>query len=147
MKSIVINDVVYSVGDEAYLIKRDTDLSKVGVRNYKDCINKIIITKITSSGYVYVKGKAQFATEFKLNKDGSYGTYRCPTYPFSTYPLRVLTPYSEEIENILNRCEMKHNYIQNTFQRLKLITSLSYTNAQKINAVLDEIGIDKVEEE
>jgi hypothetical protein len=28
-----------------------------------------------------------------------------------------------------------------------LITSLSYTNAQKINAVLDEIGIDKVEEE
>jgi hypothetical protein len=138
MKSIAINDVVYSVGDEVYLIKDGVDLSKIGVGNYKEYINKVIITKITSSGYVYVKGNAKFACEFKLNKDGSYTAH---------YPKRVLTPYSEEIENILNRCKIEHDYIQNTFKRLKLIKSLSYTNAQKINVVLDEIGIDKVEEE
>lgn len=140
MKSIMINDVVYSVGDEAYLIKSDTDLSKIGVGNYKKCIDKVTITKITSSGYVYVKRNAKFACEFKLNKDGSYdGAYNLTK--------RVLMPYSEEIEDILNECEMEHDYIQNTFQRLKLMKSLSYTNAQKINAVLDEIGIDKVDKE
>lgn len=138
MKSIAINDVVYSVGDEVYLIKDGVNLSKVGVGNYKEYINKVVITKITSSGYVYVKGSSKFACEFKLNKDGSYGIYNTK---------RVLTPYSEEIENILNKCKMKHDYIQNTFKRLKLMKSLSYTNAQKMNVVLDEIGIDKVEEE
>lgn len=134
MKSITINDVVYSVGDEVYLIKDGVNLSKVGVGNYKEYINKVVITKITSSGYVYVKGSSKFACEFKLNKDGSYG-------------ILVLTPYSEEIKNILNKCEMEHDYIQNIFKRLKLIKSLSYTNAQKINTVLDEIGIDKVDKE
>ena len=135
MKSMAINDIVYSVGDEVYLIKDGVDLSKIGVGNYKEYINKVIITKITSSGYVYVKDNSKFACEFKLNKDGSYTAH---------YPKRVLTPYSEEVEHILNRCEMEHDYIQNTFKRLKLLTSLSYTNAQKINVVLDEIGIDKV---
>ena len=136
MKSIMINDVVYSVGDEAYLIKNDTDLSKIGVGNYRKCIDKVTITKITSSGYVYVK-ENNCTYDFKLNKDGSYGV--------NDYTRRVLTPYSEEIEDILHRCEIERNYIQNTFKRLKLIKSLSYTNAQKINVVLDEIGIDKVE--
>lgn len=138
MKSIAINDVVYSVGDEVYLIKDGIDLSKIGVGNYKKCIDKVTITKITSSGYVYIKRNAKFACEFKLNKDGSYdGVYNLTKW--------VLIPYSEEIEEILNRCEMEHDYIQNTFQRLKLMKSLSYTNAQKINVLLDEIGIDKVE--
>ena len=136
MKSIAINDIVYSVGDEVYLIKDGVDLSKIRVGNYKEYITKCVITKITSSGYVYVKGTYNnFACEFKLNKDGSYTAH---------YPKRVLMSYNEEIEDILNRCEMEHSYIQNTFQRLKLIKSLSYTNSQKINAVLDEIGIDKV---
>ena len=136
MKSIMINDIVYSVGDEVYLIKDGIDLSKISVGNYKTCIDKVTITKITSSGYVYVKGNTKFACEFKLNKDGSYTAH---------YPKRVLIPYSEEIEEILNRCEIEYNYIQNTFQRLRLIKSLSYTNAQKINTILDEIDIDKVD--
>ena len=142
MKSIMINDIVYSVGDEVYLVKSGTDLSKVGVSNYKKCIDKVTITKITSSGYIYVKENAKFTCEFKLNKDGSYG--ECDRFSDRR---RFLTPYSEEIENIFNRCEMEHNYIQNIFKRLKLVKSLSYTNAQKINSFLDEIGIDKVEEE
>ena len=136
MKSISINNIVYSVGDEVYLIKSGTDLSKVGVGNYRKCIDKVVITKITQSGYVYVKRNNRFACEFKLNKDGSY-----------SYDNSVITPYSEEIENTLNRCEMEHKYIQNVFNRLKLIKSLSYTNAQKINSLFDEIGIDKPEEE
>jgi hypothetical protein len=60
MKSVMINDIVYSVGDEVYLVKDGTDLSKIGVGNYKDCINKLTITKITPSGYVYVKENTKF---------------------------------------------------------------------------------------
>lgn len=138
MKSIMINDIIYSVGDEVYLIKNNIDIHKIGVGNYQKCINKVFITKITSAGYVYVKSNDKFTCEIKLDKNGSWGTYDSSK--------RVLTPYNEEIENILNRCEMEHNYIQNTFKRMKLVTKLSYDKAEKINSLLDEIGIDKVEE-
>ena len=138
MKSIMLNDIVYSVGDEVYLIVDDLDLSKIGVANYKRNILKAKISKITSSNYIYVIfDDSRFYSETRLEKDGGYvrSFYQKGIFHYH------LTRYNTDIENKYNECEMQHQYIQNTFERLKNnVKSLTYSDAQKINAILDEIG-------
>ena len=139
----MINDIVYNVGDEVYLVKSGTDLSKVGVGNYNKVLRKFVITKITTSGYVYGKMYDKdiyfdgWSYETRLKKDGSYSPTYAVTYKLS--PCRI------DIDEKYNQCELEHEYIQTTFKRLKIVKSMSYANAQKINSLLDEIGVDKVE--
>ena len=54
MKSIMINDVVYSVGDEIFRVCNGFDVSRLNINN-KTMVNKCIIEKITDAGYVYVR--------------------------------------------------------------------------------------------
>lgn len=145
MKSITINDVVYSVGDDIFIIPKDYPIN---INTVEYCY-KGTISKITPSGYVYVNIMKCYkpyvhslfscsVTEERLNKDGTLGN--------KSYITRILSPYSSLVEDKINEIINMKEYIQNTFNRLKEIKKLSYNSVQKINALLDEIGIDKVEE-
>ncbi len=137
MKSITINDVVYSVGDEVFRVYNGFDISRLNNKT-KNMVNKCIITKITDAGYVYIKDVLPQRTIYgeyyhteRINKRGlGTGCY--------------IIPYDSQLDEKLTQIYKKSEYIQSTFARLKKVQSLSYENAQKINAVLDEIGIDKV---
>lgn len=140
MKSIMINDVVYSVGDEIFRVCNGFDVSRLNINN-KTMVNKCIIEKITDAGYVYVRDTIMHRSPYgdyshteRINKQGiGEGCY--------------IIPYDSQLDDNLTQMYNMSAYIQNTFARLKKIKSLSYDKAQKINALLDEIGIDKVEKE
>lgn len=140
MKSIAINDVVYSVGDEVFCVTNGFDVSRLNNHN-KNMVNKCIIEKITDAGYVYTKDIMPQRTVYgsyyhteRINKKGlGNGCY--------------IIPYNSQLDNKLTQIYNMSTYIQNTFTRLKKVKTLSYNNAQKINALLNEIGIDKVEKE
>lgn len=140
MKSIMINDVEYSVGDVIFRIDNGFDISHLNMRN-KTRVNKCIIEKITDAGYVYIKDVMPQHTPYgdyhhteRINKQGSGMGCR-------------IVPYDSQLDDKLTQIHNKSGYIQNTFARLKKIQTLSYDDAQKINTVLDEIGIDKVDKE
>ena len=138
MKSIVINDIVYSVGDEIFRVCNGFDIAHLNNRT-KTMVNKCIIQKITDAGYVYIKDVKPQSTVYgeyyhteRINKRGiGTGCY--------------IIPYDSQLDDKLTQIYNMSAYIQNTFVRLKKVKTLSYDNAQKINAILDEIGIDKVE--
>ena len=138
MKSITINDVVYNVGDEIFRVYNGFDISRLNNKT-KNMVNKCIIEKITNSGYIYIKDIIPQRTIYgeyyhteRINKRGlGTGCY--------------IIPYDSQLDDKLTQIYNKSAYIQTTFTRLKKVNTLSYDNAQKINALLDEIGIDKVE--
>lgn len=136
MKSITINNNTYAVGDTVFLVPSN------GFR-WANIGYKCVVKKITPSGYVYV--------QTMLPKDtNSYciTTHECRIEKDGTYIKNlILTPYSEEYDKQFMETIEKKDYIQMTFKRLKLVKSLNYGNSVKINALLDEIGIDKVSEE
>ena len=140
MKCIMINDIVYSVGDEIFRVCNGFDISRLNF-NTKTMINKCVITKITDAGYVYIKDVLPQRTAYgeyyhteRINKRGlGTGCY--------------IIPYDSQLDDKLTQIYNRSTYIQNTFARLKKVKTLSYDNAQKINVLLDEIGIDKVERE
>lgn len=146
MKCIMINDIVYSVGDEIFRVCNGFDISRLNINN-KTMVNKCTIEKITDAGYIYVKDVIPHSTVYgphstvygeyyhteRINKQGfGKGCY--------------IIPYDSQLDDKLTQIYNASTYIQNTFVRLKKVKSLSYDKAQKINALLDEIGIDKVEE-
>ncbi len=140
MKSIMINDIVYSVGDEVFRVYNGFDISRLNMSN-KNMVNKCIITKITDAGYVYTKDIIPQRTVYgdyhhteRINKHGlGNGCY--------------IIPYNSQLDDTLTRIYDNTTYIQNTFTRLKKVKSLSYNDAQKVNTLLDEMGIDKVDKE
>ncbi len=129
MKSITINDIKYNVGDTVYLVVNGEPTIK-NVDNFKKCE----ITSITNAGYIHVKVLFPLVMympyDVKVNKDGTSGKF-------------TIMPYSDDFEQKLNALRQNKTYIQNTFRRLKLVTKLSYEKAQKLNALLDEFGVDK----
>ena len=140
MKCIMINDIVYSVGDEIFRVCNGFDISRLNNSN-KTMVNKCIIEKITDAGYVYIKDIMPQHTPYgdyhhteRINKQG---------FGKDCY----IIPYNSQLDDNLTQIYNRSMYIQNTFARLKKVKTLSYDNAQKINVLLDEIGIDKVEEE
>lgn len=141
MKSITINDIVYSVGDEIFRVCNGFDISRLNIVN-KKMVNKCIIEKITDAGYMYTKDVISQRTSYggeynhieRIDKKGfGKGCY--------------IIPYNSQLDDKLTQIYNNHTYIQNTFERLKKMKSLSYNDAQKINTLLDEIGIDKVDKE
>ena len=131
MKSITINDVEYKVGDTVFLVPN------CGA-SWKNPPKRCVIEKITPSGYTYMRQNlpqigAYETSEWRIDKNGEYKFY-------------CIAPYTEELNTQLEGIVFKKAYIQTTFKRLKLVKTLNYDASVKINEVLDEIGIDKVEE-
>jgi len=138
MKSITINNNIYTVGDTVFLVP-----SK-GFR-WNNIGYKCVVKKITPSGYIYVDTMLPQDTngycvthEYRIGKDGVYSI----RYDEDL----ILTPYSEEYDKQFIDTIKKKDYIQMTFKRLKLVKTLNYNNSVKINSLLDEIGIDKISE-
>lgn len=149
MKSVVINGIEYHVGDKVYYYntqhESEIDFNNLNFKTIK-YITCGVISKITQAGYIYVKhdNNAFYYSDKRFDKNGEADKY----YHFqNVYYKNVLKLRNGDIDNAITKINEQKDYIQNTFKRLKDIHILTYDKAQKINTLLDEIGIDKVTQE
>lgn len=147
MKSIMVNGEEYHVGDKVYYYntqhKPEIDFNNLNFKTIK-YITCGVISKITQAGYIYVKPEnIPFYSEKRFDKNGEADrSYYCDNDSCNVLKLR-----NGDVDNAITMVQEKQDCIQNTFKRLRSIHRLSYDNAQKINSLLDELGIDKVEQE